>query len=188
MIESYILILSAVILSVGNFSLWWLLFDDEFKQRMEIYEEAFREQMKKENEKFVNKLQPIIELDPEAVEIAGFGDQWRENLQDVSKLREEAQDMRRRTIWVYYFALGTILFASGGLLAPNGIQLTSEFTLYITVISWWILVSGVLAMVGLLVHFQLIENRSIPRTEGEAIIDDSAIGSVIGGLRKKLPV
>jgi hypothetical protein len=188
LIESYILILSAVILSVGNFALWWLLFDDEFKQRMEIYEEAFREQMKKENEKFVNTLQPIIELDPEAAEIAGFGDQWRENLQDVSKLREEAQDMRRRTIWVYYFALGTILFASGGLLAPNGIQITSEFTLYITAISWWVLVSGVLAMVGLLVHFQLIENRSIPRTEGEAISDDSAIGSVLGGLRKKLPV
>ena len=188
MIESYILILSAVILSVGNFSLWWLLFDDEFKQRMEIYEEAFREKMKKENENFVNTLQPIIELDPEAVEITDFGDQWRENLQDASKLREEAQDMRRRTIWVYYFALGTILFASGGLLVPNGIQFTSEFTLYITAISWWILVSGVLVMVGLLVHFQLIENRSIPKTEGEAIKDDSAIGSLIGGLRKKLPV
>ena len=67
------MIFSAVILSVGNFALWWLLFDDEFNQKMEIYEEAYREQMKKENEKFVNTLQPIIELDPEAVEITGFG-------------------------------------------------------------------------------------------------------------------
>ena len=181
------MIFSAVILSVGNFALWWLLFDDEFNQKMEIYEEAYREQMKKENEKFVNTLQPIIELDPEAVEITGFGDTWRENLQEVSKLREEAQDMRRRTIWVYYFALAAILFASGGLLVPNGIHITNAFTLYITAFSWWILVSGVLAMVGLLVHFQLIENRSMPLTEGEAIKDDSPLGSLFGGLRKRLP-
>ena len=95
--------------------------------------------------------------------------------------------MRRRTIWVYYFALAAILFASGGLLVPNGIHITNAFTLYITAFSWWILVSGVLAMVGLLVHFQLIENRSMPLTEGEAIKDDSPLGSLFGGLRKRLP-
>ena len=182
------MIFSSVILSVGNFALWWLLFDEEFKQRMEIYEEAYREQMKIENEKFVNKMQGIIELDPEAIEIAGFGEKWREKLDRVSKLREEAQSMRRRTIWVYYFALGTILFASIGLLIPKGIRITSGFTLYSTAISWWVLVSGILTMVGLLVHYQLIENRSVPRTQGEAIKDDSTFGSIIGELKKRLPV
>ena len=68
MIESYILIFSSLILSVGNFVLWWLLFDEDFTQRLEIYETAYREQMKRENEDFVKKMGGIIDLDPEAVE------------------------------------------------------------------------------------------------------------------------
>ena len=88
---------------MGNFTLWWLLFDDEFKQRIEIYEEAYREQMKRENEEFVDKMQDIIELDPEAVELTGFGNKWHENLECISKLREEAQDMRKRTVCILIF-------------------------------------------------------------------------------------
>lgn len=182
------MILSAVILSVGNFALWWLLFDEEFSLRLEIYEEAFREQMKRENEEFVANMQDVIDLDPEAVEIAGFGEKWKEKIEAVSKLREEAKGMRRRTVWVYYFALGTILFAAGGLVIPSGIVLSESFTLYSTAVSWWILVVGVLIMVGLLVHYQLIENKSQPRTEGEPIRDDSSVQSVINGVRDKLPL
>jgi hypothetical protein len=186
--ESYILILSSVILSMGNFVLWWLLFDEEFDQRIEIYYEAYREQMKRENEEFVAKMQDIIDLDPEAVEIAGFGEKWREKLENVNKLRMEADAMRKRVIWVYYFALGAILFAAGGLVVPGGVPVTDSFTLYSKAISWWVLVVGVLTMVGLLVHYQLIENKSQPRTEGEPIRDGSSIQSVIDGLRSKLPL
>lgn len=182
------MIFSAVILSMGNFVLWWLLFDEEFSQRLDIYEEAFREQMKRENEEFVAKMQDIIDLDPEAVDIAGFGEKWKEKIETVSKLREEAQSMRKRTVWVYYFALGTILFAAGGLVIPRGIVLSDSFTLYFTAVSWWILVVGVLVMVGLLVHYQLIENKSQPKTEGEPIKDGSSVQSLIGGVRGKLPL
>jgi len=168
--------------------LWWLLFDEDFTQRLEIYEEAYREQMKRENEAFVNKMGGLIDLDPEAVEIAGFGETWREKLEKVSKLRNEAHNMRRRTIWVYYFSLGTIFFAAVSLVMPQGVSLTDSFTLYPTAISWWILVVGVLVMVGLLVHYQLIENKSEPRTEGEPIRDDSPLQSLFGGLRNKLPL
>ena len=188
MIESYILIFSSLILSVGNFVLWWLLFDEDFTQRLEIYETAYREQMKRENEEFVAKMGGIMDLDPEAVEIAGFGETWRQKLEKVSKVRNEAQNMRRRTIWVYYSALITILFAAIGLVIPHGVSLTDSFTLYPTAISWWVLVVGVLVMVGLLVHYQLIENKSEPRTEGEPIRDDSPVQSLFGGLRKKLPL
>lgn len=183
--ESYILILSTVILSMGNFVLWWLLFDEEFDQRIEIYQEAYREQMKRENEEFVAKMQYIIELDPEASEIAGFGEKWKEKLDSVNRLKEEADSMKKHTIWVYYFALVAILFAAGGLALPNGVPLTDSFTLYSTAVSWWVLVVGVLTMVGLLVHYQLIENKSQPRTEGEPIRDGS---SLLGGLRSKLPI
>lgn len=182
------MILLAVIFSVGNFVLWWLLFDEEFSQRLEIYEEAFREQMKRENEEGVAKIQDIITFDPEAVELAGFGKKWKKNIETVSRLRDEAQSMRRRTVWVYYFALGAILFATGGLVIPNGVILSDSFTLYSTAASWWVLVVGVLVMVGLLVHYQLIENKSQPKTEGEPIRDNSSVQSLIGGIRNKLPL
>ena len=188
MIEPYILIFSSLILSVGNFVLWWLLFDEDFAQRLETFETAYREQMKRENEEFVNKMGGIMALDPEAIEVAGFGETWRQKLEKVSKLREEANNMRRRTIWVYYFGLGTIFFAAVGLVLPQGVSLTDSFVLYPTAISWWILVIGVLVMVGLLVHYQLIENKSEPRTEGEPIRDDSPLQSLFGGLRSKLPL
>ena len=170
---------------MGNFVLWWLLFDEEFDQRIEIYEEAYREQMKRENEEFVEKMQDIIELDPEAAEIAGFGEKWKEKIESVSRLRKEADSMKKHTVWVYYFALAAILFAAVGLALPAGVQLTESFTLYSTAISWWIVVVGVLTMVGLLVHFQLIENKSQPRTEGEVIRDNS---SILTTLRNKLPL
>jgi hypothetical protein len=186
--EPYILIVSAVIVSMGNFVLWWLLFDEEFIQRLEIYEEAYRDQMKQENEEFVAKMQDIIELDPEAAEIAGFGEKWRAKLEGVNRLRLEADSMRKHTVWVYYFALAAILFAAGGLALPSGVSITESFTLYSTAISWWILVVDVLVMVGLLVHFQLIENRSELKTEGEPIRDNSAVQTIIGGLRRMLPI
>ena len=179
------MILSSVILSMGNFVLWWLLFDEEFDQRIEIYEDAYREQMKRENEEFVEKMQSIIELDPEAAEIAGLSEKWEEKLEGVTRLREEADSMKKRTIWVYYFSLASILFAAGGLALPAGIRFTGSFTLYSTAISWWIVVDGVLTMVGLLVHYQLIENRSQPRTEGEPIRDNS---SILTTLRNMLPL
>lgn len=182
------MIFSSLILSVGNFVLWWLLFDPDFTQRIDIYETSYREQMKRENEAFVNQMGGIMDLDPEAVEVAGFGETWRQKLEKVSKLREEAQNMRRRTIWVYYFSLGSILFAAIGLVIPQGVPLTDSFTLYSTAISWWILVVGVLVMIGLLVHYQLIENKSEPQTEGEPIKDDAPMQSLFGGLRKKLPL
>jgi hypothetical protein len=186
--EPYILISISIILSVGNFGLWWLLFDEDFTKRLEIYEVAHREQMKQENEEFMSKMQDVIELDPEAIEIAGFGEKWKEKLESVNKLKDEAQTMRRRTVWVYYSALAAIFFAAGGLALPGGVEVTTEFRLYFTAVSWWVLVTGVLILVGLLVHYQIIENKSEPRTEGEPIRDDSGLQSVTSGLRKKLPL
>ena len=100
MVEPYILIFISLVLSVGNFVLWWLLFNEEFSQRLDIYETAYREQMKRENEEFIAKMGGLMDLDPEAVEITGFGETWREKLEKAGKLREEVSNMRRRTIWV----------------------------------------------------------------------------------------
>jgi len=66
------MIFISLILSMGNFVLWWLLFNEEFSQRLDIYETAYREQMRRENEGFVAKMGGLMDLDPEAVEITGF--------------------------------------------------------------------------------------------------------------------
>jgi hypothetical protein len=76
--------------------------------------------MKIENLEFVSKMQNLIELDPEAVEIIGFGDKWNERLESGSRFMEESDEMRKRTIWVYYVALVSVLFATGGLALPAG--------------------------------------------------------------------
>ncbi len=81
MSEPYILILIALILSVGNYFLWWLIFDDEFEHRLQTYQDALKSQLVKENEEFVNQMQGIIELDPEAIEVVGFGDNWKKQLE-----------------------------------------------------------------------------------------------------------
>ena len=40
MTEPYILILNALLLSVGNYFIWWLLFDEEFEHRLSTYTEV----------------------------------------------------------------------------------------------------------------------------------------------------
>lgn len=183
MSEPYILILNALLLSVGNYVLWWLLFDDEFEHRLSTYTEVLRGQLVRENEEFVSQMQGIIELDPEAVEVMGFGEKWNEQLAKVDKLRTDSEILKERIVYVYYVAIVAILFATGGIALPDGIQITQGFTLYFTAISWWIVVVDVLLMVGLLVIYQLIELKSVPKTQGQAIKNESIISRTINNLR-----
>jgi len=69
--------------------------------------------------------------------------------------------LRRRTVWVYYWGIASLFTASTGLLLPKGLEI-GGFTLYPTALGWWLLVIGVLVMVGLLVHYQVIENTIQP--------------------------
>jgi len=187
LIEPYILIVLAMILSASNSLLWWILFDEGFNQRLELDAEARRERMKKENEEFISKMQGIIELDPDAVEVVGFGETWKKELAEINMLKEEAKRLQRRTVWVNYFTLATIIFAAVGLKLPDGVSITDSFTLYFTAISWWMLIIGVQVIIGLLIHYQLIKNRSEPRPEGEAINDYSTLDSIIRWLKSRLP-
>ena len=184
--EPYILVSITVILSMGNFVLWWLLFDEDFTRRIEIYDEAHRDQMKQEKVNFVSKMQGIIGL-RSALKVAEFDENWKDELENVNLLIDEAQSMRRHTVWVHYFALEAIFFAASGLALPDGMAI-GDFVLYSTSIAWWIIVMGILTMIGLLVHYQLIENKSEPITEGEHIRDDSGIHSISSKLRKKIPL
>ena len=57
-----ILILIALLLSGGNYAMWWLLFDDEFDTRLRTFQSTQRNRMMTENEEFFSQMQDIIEL------------------------------------------------------------------------------------------------------------------------------
>lgn len=185
MSEPYILIFNALLLSVGNYFIWWLLFDEEFEQRLSTYSEVLKGQLVKENEEFVSQMQGIIELDPEAVEVVGFGDKWKERLDQVDKLRNNSEVLKTRIVYVYYVAIAAIVFATGGIALPEGIRVTQNFTLYMTAISWWVVLIDVLLMVGLLIIYQLIEIKTVPKTQGKAIKNEGLITQTLNNLRSR---
>jgi hypothetical protein len=183
--EPYILILIALLVSVGNYFLWWLVFDEEFEQRLHVYQDALKSQLVRDNEEFVSQMQGIIELDPEAVEVVGFGDSWKAKLSTVDRLRLQADSLKDRAIYVYYVSIISILFATMGIGVPQGIRITQSFTLYFTAISWWVIIFSVLMMLGLLVIYQLIELKTVPKTQGTAIKNDSIFSKTINNLRER---
>ncbi len=164
--------------------MWWLLFDDEFDSRLRIYQSTQRNRMMKEDQEFVTKMKGIIELDPEAIDVIGFGAKWQEKIDSVDKLRHESETLKTRIVWVYYVSIFAIVLASLGVTMPAGIELTTAFTLYFTALSWWTVVVSLVIMLGLLTHYQLIELKTVPRTEGTPISGDSLTQRVISGLRK----
>ena len=185
MSEPHILIIIALVMSVGNYFLWWLIFDEEFEHRLQTYQEVLKSQLMKENEEFVNQMQGIIELDPEAIEVVGFGEKWQQELGKTNKLRTESELLKDQSVWVYYVSIVAILLAALGIALPEGIRVTQSFTLYITAISWWVIVIGVLLMMGLLTLYQLIELKSVPKTQGTPIKNESAISRVLSNLRNR---
>ena len=185
MTEPSILIVIALLLSIGNYFLWWLIFDDEFEQRVQTYQDALKNRLVRENEEFVSQMQGIIELDPEAAEVVGFGDSWKEQLSSVDRLRIQSESLKDRAVYVYYVSIIAILFAAIGIGVPDGIRITQSFTLYMTAISWWVIISGVLLMLGLLTIYQLLELRTVPKTEGTAIKNESAFSKIISNLRNR---
>ena len=185
MSEPYILIINALVLSVGNYALWWLIFDEEFEHRIQTYQQVLKSQLVRENEDFVNQMQGIIELDPEAIEVVGFGENWQKQLGSVNKLRTESEILKDQSVWVYYVSLVAILLAVIGIAVPDGIRITQDFILYVTAISWWVIIGGVLLMVGLLVLYQLIELKSVPKTQGTPIKNESPIARTLKNLRNR---
>ena len=165
--------------------MWWILFDDEFDSRLRTFQSTQRNRMMVENEEFVSQMQGIIELDPEAMEVVGFGEKWQEKIDGVDRLRHESETLKTRIVWVYYVSILSIVLASLGVTMPAGIQITQTFTFYFTALSWWTVMVGLMIMLGLLTHYQLIEMRTIPKTEGTPIRVDSMFQKIISGLRKR---
>lgn len=169
MLEPHILILLAVVMSVSHALIFRFTFDDGFEQRFNSYREAQKGTMVKENQEFVHTMKGIIDLDPEAVEVMGFGEKWKQRLLSIDEMRGERDRLEKKVHVVYYFAIVSVVFSGGGLVFKEGLRLPLGYTLYFTSFSWWILVGGLLTVLYLLLVYQLIERKltRINRTPDE---------------------
>ena len=193
MLEPYVIFLLAVAMSVSHAIIFRLSFDDQFEDRFESYKEAQRASMVEENEEFVRSMKGIIDLDPEAVECMGFGEKWKQRLLSMDDVKVQRNQLERKIHVVYYFTIASVVFAGAGLVL-GGVRLPLGYTFYVTSLSWWLLLGGLLAMLYLLVEYQLVERElnRIRRGEdgkGVRIPSGDGLGASIlgrlGSLRKR---
>jgi len=192
-LEPYVIFLLAVAMSVSHAIIFRLSFDDQFEDRFESYKEAQRASMVEENEEFVRSMKGIIDLDPEAVEVMGFGEKWKQRLLSMDDVKVQRNQLERKIHVVYYFTIASVVFAGAGLVL-GGVRLPLGYTFYVTSLSWWLLLGGLLAMLYLLVEYQLVERElnRIRRGEkelGVRIPSGESMGAYIlgklGSLRKR---
>jgi hypothetical protein len=192
-LEPYILILLSVAMSVSHALIFRLSFDDSFEARFEAYKEAQRASMVKENQDFVRSMKGIIDLDPEAVEVMGFGEKWKQRLLSMDDVKVLRSKLERKIHIVYYFTIASVVFAGIGLVL-GGVQLPFGYTFYVTSLSWWLLLGGLMSMLYLLVEYQLVERQLNKIKKGEdgkgvRIPSGDGLGASIlgrlGSLRKR---
>jgi len=186
--EPYILILLAVVMSVSHALIFRLTFDDGFEQRFNSYREAQKGLMVKENQEFVQTMKGIIDLDPEAVEVMGFGEKWKQRLISIDEMKGERERLEKKVHVVYYFTFVSVVFSGGGLVFKEGLGLPLGYILYSTSFSWWILVGGLLAVLYLLLEYQLIERKltRVKRTPDERGVRIPSGAGVFGSLTGRL--
>jgi len=186
--EPYILILLAVVMSVSHALIFRLTFDDGFEQRFNSYREAQKGLMVKENQEFVQTMKGIIDLDPEAVEVMGFGEKWKQRLLSIDETTGERESREKKVHVVYYFTFVSVVFSGGGLVFKEGLGLPLGYTLYFTSFSWWILVGGLLAVLYLLLEYQLIERKltRVKRAPDERGVRIPSGAGVFGSLTGRL--
>ena len=168
MLEPYVLFLLAVAMSVSHALVFRLSLDDRFEARFESYKEAQRASMVAENEEFVKSMKGIIDLDPEAVEVMGFGERWKQRLLSMDDVKVQRSRLERKTHVVYYFTIASVVFAGAGLVL-GGVRLPLGYTFYVTSLSWWLLLGGLLSMLYLLVEYQLVERELSRIRKGEDV-------------------
>ena len=157
--EPNILILIAVIIAGGHYMIFRLAFDEEFESRFTQYKEQARQNLLSDNQEFVSTMKGIIELDPEAVEKVGYGDQWKQRLDIIEEMKAEREKVEGKIYLVYIILILSVLISSLAFVMPDGIRLLYGYTFYFTSVSWWLLVLAVLFIVYLLLQQYLLERR-----------------------------
>lgn len=164
MSEANILILIAVIMAACHFLIFRLTFDEDFEERFTFYQSRARQRLLDDNQEFVSTMKDIIELDPEAVERVGYGEQWKQRLDIIEEMKAERGEVEGKIHTVYLVLIVSILVSSLAFGIPGRIELPLGYSLYLTSISWWLLIIALLLIVYFLIQQHLLERRlSDPR-------------------------
>lgn len=151
----------AVIMAVSNYLLFKLVFDDDFDNRFARFQSSYRSKMVRENQEFVRTMKDIIELDPEAIELVGFGEKWRQRLESIDALKMERDNLEQFVPNVYFVLISSIVFSGAGLMWPNGIHLPFNIVFFVTSIGWWLTLGGLLVIFWILLQHFIIEMKMI---------------------------
>lgn len=158
MIEAYILVVLTLVLTVGHFLLFHIVLKSDYETKLRRYQAFMKNRLYEVNKEFVDKMQDIIELDPEAIELLGFGDIWRRSLASIQEIDKRTKKIWRDQLYVYIVILPALFSAVAALLWPAPIKMPSGYRLYLTSVSWWFILFTFLAMIVILARYQKIEN------------------------------
>ena len=158
MIEAYILVVLTLVLTVGHFLLFHIVLKSDYETKLARYQAFMKNRLYEVNKEFVDKMQDIIELDPEAIELLGFGDTWRRSLASIQEIDKRTKKIWRDQLYVYIVILPALFSAVSALLWPTPMVLPSGYRLYYTSISWWFILFTFIAMIVILARYQKIEN------------------------------
>jgi hypothetical protein len=159
LIEPHILILLAVTLAVCHFTVFRLVFDDDFEARFSIYQNRQRNLLVRENEMFVSSMQGVIDSDPESVEASGFGEKWRHKLASIDEVLDRRRELEGKVHVTYYILIAAVLASAAALGVPGGVPLPFDTVLYVTSFGWWLLLGALLWMIWLLLRYQMVNGE-----------------------------
>ncbi len=157
MSEPQILVALSALTAVSHAALFHLLFED-FGPRLDLFQTFQRRSMVAENQEFVSSMSGVIEVDPEAAEVVGFGEQWRRKLTFIDSLHDQRQALSLSIANVYYVLIISIFLAAIGQIYPMGVTLPYRGTIYFTSLSWWLLLAGLLLMLYYLFQYQSLDD------------------------------
>ena len=157
--EPNILIVISVIMAAGHFLIFRLAFDEEFERRFLSYQERAKQHLLSDNQEFVSTMKGILELDPEAVEKTGYGEQWKQRLDIIEEMKAERDKVEGKIYLVYIVLIASVLSSSISFLIPEGIALLYGYTFYVTSISWLLLMLALLIIIYLLLQQYLLERH-----------------------------
>jgi hypothetical protein len=173
-------------MAAGHFLIFRLAFDEDFESRFLSYQEQAKQHLLSDNQEFVSTMSGIIELDPEAVEKTGYGEQWKQRLDIIEEMNSERDKVEGKIYMVYIVLIASVLSSSIAFLIPEGIALPYGYTFYSTSISWWLLLIALLMMLFLLLQQYLLERhlsdpKYVEKREGRKISPpgENTIGRVL---------
>ena len=158
MIEAYILVVITLVLTIGHFLLFHIVLRSDYETKLRRYEAFMKNRLYEVNKEFVDKMQDIIELDPEAIELLGFGDTWRRSLASIQEIDRRTKKIWHDQLYVYLVIIPALMSAVSALLWPAPMVLPSGYRLYFTSVSWWFILFTFIAMIIILTRYQKIEN------------------------------